>query len=144
LARQPLTGDGWQVDLLPGLIGTATSAHGYRSGAVARGWIGEAPVTVVVQVRELEGGFNRWVAAFAAPWLEVERRRITVPGASDAIRLDGFVEFDGLGAADERERCTAICAKQRRRGYVLTARSRPEDGVHEAFEPLLASFAVIA
>lgn len=134
------SGDGWQVALPAGVIGRPLAAHSYLSGVIARGYLGDAPVTIVVQVRELADGFNRWVDEVAAHWLEVSRRRISVPGAADAVRLDGLIEFDGLGAADDRERCTTVCAKRRRRGYVLTARSRPEDAVHERFEPVVASF----
>jgi hypothetical protein len=132
--------DGWQIDLPSGLIAKPATALGYESGVIARGYVGDAPVTIVVQVRELARGFNRWVDEVAAHWLEVSRRRISVPGAADAVRLDGVIEFDGLGAEDDRERCTTVCAKQRRRGYVLTLRSRPEDAVHESFEPVIASF----
>jgi hypothetical protein len=138
-----ISGDGWQVTLPPGVIAKPVAAHGYLSGIIARGFIGEAPVTVLAQVRDLPDGFNRWVESVAAHWLEVDRRRITVPGAADAVRLDGVIDFDGLGAADDRERCTTVCAKQRRRGYVLTARSRPEDAVHEAFEAVVASFVLL-
>ena len=120
-----ISGDGWHLALPPGVIAKPVAAHGYLSGVIARGFIGDAPVTVVAQVRELPDGFNRWVDAVAEHWLEVDRRRITVPGAADAVRLDGLIEFDGLGAADDRERCTTVCAKKRRRGYALTARSRP-------------------
>ena len=138
-----ISGDGWQLTLPPGVIAKPVTAHGYLSGVIARGFIGDAPVTVLAQVRDLPDGFNRWVDAVAAHWLEVDRRRITVPGAADAVRLDGLIDFDGLGAADDRERCTTVCAKQRRRGYALTGRSRPEDAVHEAFEAVIASFALL-
>jgi hypothetical protein len=141
---ETISGDGWQVELPAGVIPKPLTAHGYLSGAIARGFIGDAPVTIVVQVRELADGFNRWVDEVAAHWLEVERRRISVPGAADAVRLDGLIEFDGLGAADDRERCTTICAKKRRRGYVVTARSRPEDAVHESFEAVIASFELLS
>jgi hypothetical protein len=137
------SGDGWQIELPSGVIARALTAHAYLSGAIARGYLGDAPVTIVVQVRELTGGFNRWVDEMAEHWLEVSRRRISVPGAADAVRLDGVIEFDGLGAVDDRELCTTVCAKQRRRGYVLTARSRPEDAVHESFEAVIASFEVV-
>jgi len=138
------SGDGWQIELPSGVIAKPLTAHAYLSGAIARGYIGDAPVTIVVQVREPAVGFNRWVDEVAAHWLEVSRRRTSVPGAADAVRLDGLIEFDGLGAADDRECCTTICAKQRRRGYVLTARSRPEDAVHESFEAVIASFRVVS
>lgn len=137
------SGDGWQIELPSGVISKPLTAHGYLSGAIARGYIGDAPVTIVVHVRELSGRFNRWVDEVAANWLEVSRRRASVPGAADAVRLDGVIEFDGLGAVDDRECCTTVCAKHRRRGYVLTARSRPEDAVHESFEAVIASFEVL-
>ena len=138
-----ISGDGWQLTLPPGVIAKPAAAHGYLSGVIARGFIGDAPVTVLAQVRDLPDGFNRWVDAVAAHWLEVDRRRITVPGAADAVRLDGLIDFDGLGAVDDRERCTTVCAKQRRRGYVLTVRSRPEDAIHEGFEAVVASFVLL-
>jgi hypothetical protein len=111
---------------------------------IARGWIGEAPVTVVVQVTRLEEGFNAWVRRLTAAWLEHEPpRRIRVPGADDAVRIDGTIEFDGLGAADDRERCIAVCAKRRRRAVGLTIRCRPEDGVEAELEPIVASFELV-
>src|SRR5262245_31004516 len=94
-----LEGDGWRIRLPDGLIAKEHRAWNYDSGAIARGWIGEAPVTVVVQVRALAGGFNSWVREVGAHWLEQDPpRQIDVPGATDAVRLDGVVEFDGLGA----------------------------------------------
>ena len=138
-----MTGDGWRIELPPGLIARPHRAWGYESGLLARGWIAEAPVTVIVQVGTLEQGFNAWVRQVAAAWLEQEEpRRILVPGADDAVRIDGIVEFDGLGAADDRERCVAVCAKRRRRAVGLTIRSRPEDGVEAELEPIVASFAL--
>lgn len=138
-----ISGDGWQLALPPGVIAKPATARGYLSGVIARGFIGDAPVTVLAQVRDLPDGFNRWVDGVAAHWLAVDRRRIAVPGAADAVRLDGLIDFDGLGAADDRERCTTVCAKKRRRGYALTARSRPEDAVHGAFEAVIASFELL-
>jgi hypothetical protein len=136
-----LTGDGWRLELPDGLIAKPVAAWGYDSGSIARGWIGDAPVTVIVQVKQLRGGFNDWVRQVAAHWLEHEPfRRIAVPGASDAVRIDGYVEFDGLGAADDREQCIAVCAKYHRRAVGLTIRSRPEDAVQAELEPIVASF----
>jgi hypothetical protein len=40
-----LEGDGWRVALPDGLIARAHKAHGYDGGSIARGWIGEAPMT---------------------------------------------------------------------------------------------------
>lgn len=138
-----MTGDGWRLDLPPGFVVKEAAAHDYESGAIARGFIGDAPVTVIVQTRAFDGGFNDWVRRFAAPWLEHELRRIPVARANDGVRIEGVVEFDGLGAKDDRERCTAVCAKRGRRLYVLTVRSRPEDGVHDELEAVVASFALV-
>jgi hypothetical protein len=107
-----VNGDGWCLELPDGLIAKPHTAWGYESGGIARGWIGEAPVTVIVQVTQLEIGFNAWVRGVTASWLEHEQpRRIKLPGASDAVRIDGYIEFDGLGAEDDREQCIAVCAK---------------------------------
>src|SRR5436190_13847194 len=84
-----LEGEGWRVELPDGLIARKHQAFGYDSGAIARGWIGNAPVTVVVQVRALETGFNPWVRELHRSWLEHEERRIDMRGAADAIRTDG-------------------------------------------------------
>jgi len=136
-----VSGDGWRVELPHGLIAKPHRAWGYESGLIARGWIGDAPVTVVVQVAKLEDGFNAWVRRLTRAWLEHEPpRRIRVPGADDALRIDGSIEFDGLGAAGDRERCIAVCAKRRRRAIALTMRCRPEDGVEAELEPIVASF----
>jgi hypothetical protein len=140
-----MTGDGWSLEIPDSLIAKPHKAWGYDSGAIARGWIGEAPVTVIVQVMELKTGFNKWVAEVGAWWLEQEpRRRIKVPGAQDAVRLEGFIEFDGLGAADDREHCIAICAKRGKRAVGLTIRSRPEDRVQSLLEPIVQSFRLIS
>jgi hypothetical protein len=139
-----LSGDGWRLELPDGLIAKPHQAWNYDSGAIARGWIGEGPVTVIVQVKQLQGGFIQWVRQVASHWLEQEPlQRIAVPGASDAIRIDGYVEFDGLGALDDREQCIAICAKSRRHAVGLTIRSRPEDGVQAELEPIVASFELV-
>jgi hypothetical protein len=139
-----VSGDGWGVELPPGLIAKPHWAWGYESGIVARGWIGEAPVTVIVQVGKLEQGFNAWVRKLTSAWLEHEEpRRIQVPGADDAVRVDGYVEFDGLGAADDRERCIVICAKRRRRAVGLTIRCRPEDAVEAELEPIVAALELV-
>lgn len=138
-----MEGDGWRLTLPDGLIAKAHRAYGYESGAIARGWIGDAPVTVIVQVLRLNRDFNRWVARVSEYWLEHQPpRRVAVPGATDAVRIDGFVEFDGLGAVDDREQCIAVCAKRGRRGVGLTIRSRPEDGIAAELEPIVSSFAL--
>jgi hypothetical protein len=140
----PLSGDGWSLDLPDGLIAKPHKAWGYESGAIARGWIEDAPVTVIVQVAELETGFNQGVAKGGAWWLELDPpRRVTVRGAGDAVRLDGFVEFDGLGALDDREQCIAVCAKHGRQVVGLTIRSRPEDNVQHRLEPIVQSFRLV-
>jgi hypothetical protein len=128
------------VELPDGLIAKRHQAHGYESGAIARGWIGEAPVTVVVAVRALDTGFNRWVRDLHRSWIEHDQRRIDVPRAADAIRVDGVIEFDGLGAVDDRELCTTVVAKRGRRVWSLTVRTRPEDAIAAEVEPILASF----
>ncbi|HXH96852.1 MAG TPA: hypothetical protein VNH40_06530 [Gaiellaceae bacterium] len=139
-----LTGDGWRLELPDGLVAKPHKAWDYDSGAIARGWIGDAPVTVIVQTKQLRGGFNDWVRQVASHWLEQEPlRRLAVPGASDAVRIDGYVEFDGLGAVDDREQCIAVCAKSRRRAVALTIRSRPEDAVQAELEPIVDSFELV-
>ena len=69
-------------------------------------------------------------------------RRIEVANAGDAVRVDGFIEFDGLGAADDRERWVTVLAKRGRKVTSLTVRSRPEDGIEAELEPLIRSFAL--
>lgn len=133
-----IDGDGWRVAIPDGLIAKAHQAYGYESGAIARGWIGDAPVTVIVQVKPLETGFNEWVRHLARPWLEHSDERVKVPGAADAARIDGVIEFDGLGAKDDRENCTTVVAKSRGRIWSLTVRTRPEDQID--VEPIVASF----
>jgi hypothetical protein len=103
-------------------------------------------VTVIVQATKLtrERGFNDWVREVASHWLEHdEPRRITIPGAGDAVRIDGYIEFDGLGAENDREHCIAVCAKARMQAVALTIRSRPEDGISAALEPIVASFELV-
>lgn len=140
---RPLEGDGWRLELPDGLIAKDHRAWSYDSGAIARGWIGEAPVTVIVQVRRLEVGFNDWVRELHRHWLERDQQRISVPGAADAIRSDGLIEFDGLGAKDDREHCTTVVAKRGRRVWSLTVRTRPEDGIDAEIEPIVASFTLV-
>jgi hypothetical protein len=135
-----LDGDGWRVAVPDGLIAKDHKAYGYDSGAIARGWIGEAPMTVIVQVKPLETGFNDWVRQLAQPWLQHDVARLKVPGAADAARIDGVIEFDGLGAADDRENCTMVVAKRSRRVWSLTVRTRPEDRIDADVEPIVASF----
>jgi hypothetical protein len=139
-----MDGGGWRVRIPEGLIAKPHKAWGYDSGSIARGWIGEAPVTVIVQVKRLETGFNEWVRQVHGYWLEQEEpRRIAVPGANDAVRVDGIVEFDGLGAAGDREHCVSVCAKRGREAFALTIRSRPEDGIQAQLEPIVGSFEIV-
>ena len=135
-----LAGDGWRLQIPEGLIAREHKAHGYDGGVIARGWIGEAPVTVVVQVKALAGGFNDWIRELARPWLEHETRRIEVPNARDGARIDGVIEFDGLGARDDRESCTTVVAKRGGRVWSLTVRTRPEDGLDDEVEAIAGSF----
>jgi hypothetical protein len=135
-----LEGDGWRVTIPDGLIAKPHRAYGYESGTIARGWIGEAPATVIVQVKQLETGFNEAVRQLHRVWLEQRVERVEVPGAADAARIDGVIEFDGLGAADDRENCTTLAAKRARRIWALTVRTRPEDGIEAEVEPIVASF----
>jgi hypothetical protein len=137
-----IEGDGWRVDIPDGLIAKGHKAYGYESGSIARGWVGDAPMTVIVQVKPLESGFNEWVRQLHRVWLEHHSERIEVPGAADAARIDGVIEFDGLGAKDDRESCTTVVAKRAHRVWSLTVRTRPEDGIADAVEPIVASFAL--
>jgi hypothetical protein len=138
-----LEGDGWRVELPDGLIAKPARAWGYEGGIIARGWIGDAPITVVVQERELKGSFSDWVRHVHHSWLERRQHRVDVAGASDAIRSDGRIEFDGLGAVDDIESCTTVLAKRGRRVWSLTVRTRPEDGIDDEIEPIVASFELI-
>lgn len=135
-----IEGDGWRLAIPDGLVAKDHVAHGYESGSIARGWVGDAPMTVIVQVKTLETGFNEWVRQLHRVWLEHDARRIEVPGAADAARIDGLIEFDGLGAKDDRENCTLVAAKLKRRSWSLSIRTRPEDGIADAVEPIVASF----
>lgn len=135
-----IEGDGWRLAIPDGLIAKGHRAYGYESGSIARGWVGEAPMTVIVQVKALEKGFNEWVREISRTWLEHDAKRIEVAGAADAARVDGVIEFDGLGAEDDRESCTTLLAKRKGRVWSLTVRTRPEDGIADAVEPIVASF----
>jgi hypothetical protein len=135
-----IEGDGWRVSLPDGLIAKDHAAYGYQSGAIARGWIGEAPMTVIVQVKPLETGFNEWVRQLHRLWLQHDARRVELAGAADAARIDGLIDFDGLGAKDDREKCTVLVAKNKGRVWSLTVRTRPEDGIGDEVEPIVASF----
>jgi hypothetical protein len=135
-----INGAGWRLSLPAGFSAKKHKAYGYESGAIARGFVGDGPVTVIVQVKQLEAGFNKWVRRVGAHWSESEPpRRVSVPGARDAVRIDGYIEFDGLGARDDRERCVALLAKSGRSVVSVTIRSRPEDALDLELEPILDS-----
>ena len=135
-----INGDGWRLSLPAGFPAKEHKAFGYESGAIARGFVGDGPVTVTVQVKQLETGFNEWVRRVSAHWLESDPpRRVSVSGARDAVRVDGYVEFDGLGARDDRERCVALHAKSGKSVVSVTIRSRPEDALDVDLEPILDS-----
>ena len=138
-----VTGNGWRLALPEGLIAKDHRGFGYESGMIARGWIDEAPLTVVVQVKALETGFNDWVRQLSRTWLEHDGKRTKVVGAADAMRVDGVIEFDGLGAKDDREDCTTLLAKRGGRVWSLTIRTRPEDGIGEQIEPIVDSFELL-
>ena len=135
-----INGAGWRLSIPAGFSAKKHKAFGYESGAIARGFVGDGPVTVIVQVKQLETGFNEWVRRVSAHWLEPEPpRRVSVPGARDAVRIDGYVEFDGLGARDDRERCVVLLAKSGNSVVSVTIRSRPEDALDVDLEPILDS-----
>lgn len=138
-----IAGDGWRVAIPDGLIAKDHMAYGYESGSIARGWVGEAPMTVIVQSKRLDHGFLEWVRELSRVWLEHETKRVEVPGAGDAARIDGVIEFDGLGAKDDRENCTVVAAKNKGRVWSLTVRTRPEDGIAAEVEPIVASFELV-
>jgi hypothetical protein len=138
-----LEGDAWLVEVPGDLAAKPHRAWGYEGGVIARGWIGDAPMTVVVQERELKGSFSDWVRRVHHSWLEHSQRRVEVPGATDAIRTDGRIEFDGLGAEDDIENCTTVIAKRGHHVWSLTVRTRPEDGIADAVEPIVASFELV-
>jgi hypothetical protein len=142
---ETISGTGWRLCLPAGFPAKEHKASGYESGAIARGFIGEGPVTVTIQVKHLDNGFNEWVRRVSGPWLEAEPpRRVSVPGARDAVRVDGYIEFDGLGARDDRERCVALYAKSGRSVVSVTIRSRPEDALDPELEPILDSLTLLA
>jgi hypothetical protein len=138
-----IEGDGWRVAIPDDLIAKEHQAYGYEGGSIARGWVGEAPMTVIVQLKALDTGFNEWVRHLHRTWLEHEVARIEVTGAADAARIDGVIEFDGLGAADDRENCTTLVAKRGRRVWSLAVRTRPEDGIEAQVEPIVSSFELV-
>jgi hypothetical protein len=135
-----IQGDGWRAAVPEGLIAKDHMAYGYESGVIARGWVGEAPMTVIVQTKALDRGFLEWVRELSSVWLEQKTKRVEVPGAADGMRIDGVIEFDGLGAKDDRENCTVIAARNKGRVWALTVRTRPEDQVSDEVEPIVASF----
>jgi hypothetical protein len=139
-----IDGAGWRLWLPAGFPAKEHKAYGYESGAVARGFVGDGPVTVTVQVTQLATGFNEWVRRVSAHWLEQEPpRRVSVPGARDAVRVDGYIEFDGLGTPDDRERCVALYAKSGKSVVSVTIRSRPEDALDPELEPILDSLELL-
>jgi hypothetical protein len=139
-----INGAGWRLSLPAGFPAKEHGAHGYESGVIARGFVGDGPVTVIVLVKQLEVGFNEWVRRVSAHWLQTEpQRRVTVPGARDAVRINGYVEFDGLGAQDDRERCVALHAKGDKSVVSVTIRSRPEDALDLELEPILDSLELV-
>jgi hypothetical protein len=136
-------GDGWRAAIPDGLIAKDHMAYSYESGIIARGWVGEAPMTVIVQTKALDRGFLEWVRELSGLWLEQETKRVDVPGAGDAARIDGVIEFDGLGAKDDQENCTVVAARNKGRVWSLTVRTRPEDAIGDEVEPIVASFELL-
>ena len=135
-----INGAGWRLSLPAGFPAKEHKAYGYESGAIARGFVGDGPVTVTVQVKQLEAGFNEWVRLVSGHWSESEPpRRVSVPGARDAVRVDGYIEFDGLGARNDREPCVALYAKSGKSVVSVTIRSRPEDTLDLELDPILDS-----
>ena len=139
-----INGAGWRLSLPAGFPAKEHQAYGYESGAIARGFVGDGPVTITIQVKRLETGFNEWVRRVSAHWLESDPpRRVSVSGARDAVRVDGYVEFDGLGARDDRERCVALYAKSGKSVVSVTIRSRPEDALDLELDPILDSLELL-
>jgi hypothetical protein len=53
-----INGAGWRLSLPAGFPAKKHKACGCESGAIARGFVGDGPVTVIVQVKQLETGFR--------------------------------------------------------------------------------------
>jgi hypothetical protein len=53
------------------------------------------------------------------------------------------IEFDGLGAKDDRENCTTLVAKSGGRVWSLTVRTRPEDELDVEVEQVVSSFELV-
>ena len=139
-----IDGAGWRLSLPAGFPAKEHKAWGYESGVIARGFVGDGSVAVIVQVKQLETGFNECVRRVSAYWLESEPpRRVSVAGARDAVKVYGYIEFDGLAARDDRERCVALYAKSGKSVVSLTIRSRPEDSLDLELEPILDSLELL-
>jgi hypothetical protein len=106
--------------------------------AIWRGWLGEAPFSVIASTRPREGRHLRAMLAvltelFVEP--QGDGREFDVPGARGARRVDGLFELELGLAADWIEWATVVLAADGDRQFVtLTIRSRPGDelaGLHD-------------
>jgi hypothetical protein len=138
----------WSLDLPAGMTGCVVQAPpectsmAHVSGELAP----SAPAMVIVSSRALEGGTVPRLARTLAESCVApppRPRAIAVPGAKQAVRLDGLIRMEEGLTADGVERIAIVVAKRRGEAVALTVRTRPADDVDAAVEALIASFAIL-
>jgi hypothetical protein len=112
-----------------------------------RGWLGDAPFSVIASTRPREG---RHLRAFLAVLTEMfvepqgDGREFDVPGARGARRVDGLFELELGLSADWIEWATVILAADADRRFVtLTIRSRPGDELAALHDEIAASLRLV-
>ena len=134
----------WEVAFPPGIVArevTPPSDSPYSTISLARGWIGDHAVTIVVTTRPRRGVTLRSEARRLGGG--DEGTEIAVEGAKGARRVDRDLENDeGVSPDDGLERMTLVVAAGRRDMLALVIRVPRRAPVRDAVDTLVASLRV--
>ena len=134
-----MNGDGWRLALPEGVSGRASTPapdSPYTATSIARGWLGDHAVTIVVTKRDRRGVTLRSEARRLGG---EEGDEIDVPGAQGARRVDRVIEMEEGVSPDGIERMTLVVAARRREFVLMVVRVPEGAPVSEDVEAIVAS-----
>lgn len=141
-------GPGWKV-LLPEALSTRLlpqppSDTDITSMGIARGWVGDTPVTVIITDRPLAG---RRLESFAQGQIDsfeqpVERRQVSVGDSAVGLLVRGSRYVEEGVVLDGYEQVTLVVVPARKRLATLAVRVPLEAPLDEEVAAIVASFTV--
>jgi hypothetical protein len=143
---KPFDGPGFSLEVPDEMVGGKVDHTNpdYEWMGIWRGWLGDAPFSVIATTRPRAGRHLREVMTRLTEWFiepHGDGRPVDVPGARGARRVDGLYEMELGLAADWIEWMTVVVAADGdRRLVTLTVRSRPGDELAALHDEIVGSF----